>query len=215
MVLILALTGYLTPPAASIPWGTAYLCYAQLFLAGHGPLAPPHLVSGSLSRIIRVETLRFRIPHFYCFVLSWGRASFLVWHFACCQHNNVRNSFRVHPFSGHHPYPYASCGGKWGAHHTRWHGSKLCFQLGWCVVYCLPARAYTRVYHFFQVFTPYFQGSGFSGRVHFATVRPLSFCCLIQFSLFSCSVFVVVSSILAFFCFIVRSHLFLLQHWRS
>ena len=114
-----------------------------------------------MSRIIRVEPLRFHIPHFYCFVLSWGRASFLVWHFACCQHNSVRGGFSVHPFSGHHPYPYASCGGKWGAHHTRWHGSKLCFQLGWCVVYCLPARAYTRGYHLFQVFTPYFRVQGF------------------------------------------------------
>ena len=77
MVLILALTGYLTPPAASIPWGTAYFCYALLFLAGHGPLAPPHLVSGSLSRVIRVEPLRFRIPHFI--VLFCHGAEPLFW----------------------------------------------------------------------------------------------------------------------------------------
>ena len=140
-----------------------------------------------MSRIIRVEPLRFHIPHFYCFVLSWGRASFLVWHFACCQHNSVRGGFSVHPFSGHHPYPYASCGGKWGAHHTRWHGSKLCFQLGWCVMYCLPARAYTKYG------SPF---SGFSGRVHLATVRPLPFSRLFQFALFSCSViFVMVPSL--------------------
>ena len=93
MVLFLALTGYLTFPAAGILWGTTYFCFPLLFLAG---LAPPYLVfQGSLSRIIRVEPLRFCIPHFYCFVLSWGRASFLVWHFACCQHNTVRSGFRV------------------------------------------------------------------------------------------------------------------------
>ena len=36
----------------------------------------------------------------------------------------------------------------------------------WCVVYSLPASAFSSVLPPFQGFTPYFQGSGFSGRVH-------------------------------------------------
>ena len=85
----------------------------------HHQLRSRHQAAPACPCIVRVEPLRLHIPHFYCFDLSWGRTSFLVWHFACCQHNSVRSGFRVHPFSGHHPCPYASFGGKWGAQHTR------------------------------------------------------------------------------------------------
>ena len=82
-------------------------------------------------------------------------------------------------------------------------------------MYCSPAHAYARVHPLFRGFTPYFQGSGFPGRMHFATGRPLTCSRLFPLALFSCPViFVVVPSLsFALSCTLICFYYALFYPW--